>query len=195
MSKEPIVENRYCRFYGIPNYRLWTVWRNMKARCYNHNNHGYKDYGGRGIKIYSLWLKHFLYFYDWAIENGYQDDLTIERIDVNGNYEPNNCKWISKKEQMRNKRNSHNITFNGETKCLEEWSNIYKINSKVIKFRMDNGMTFEEAVTKQNWRKINSSHVTKEIVDELYNELGEYKKVANALGTSRATVSRIKNNK
>ena len=193
--ENPIKENRYKRYYGIPHQRLHNIWAGMKARCYIKGNPGYKNYGGRGIKVDDLWKEHFLYFYDWAMSNGYQDDLTIERIDNNGNYEPSNCVWISREKQAHNTRQNVNITYNGETKCMEEWSKIFGINSKVIKFRMDNGMTFEEAITKQNWRKINSLHVTKERVEELYIELGEYKKVAIALNTSRATVSRIKNDK
>jgi len=192
---KPIKENRYKRYYGIPHQRLHNIWSGMKARCYIKGNPAYKNYGGRGIKVDKLWKKHFLYFYDWALANGYRDDLTIERINNDGNYEPSNCIWVSREKQAHNTRQNVNITHNGETRCLEEWSRIYGVSSKVIKFRMEGGLDFETAVTKKTWRRKEALHVTKEKVDQLYNELGEYKLVAKALGTSRATVSRIKNNK
>jgi hypothetical protein len=195
MKKNPDRENRYKRFYGIPNQRLRNIWGGMKARCNIENNPAYKNYGGKGVKVDEQWQKHFLYFYDWAIENGYQDDLTIERIDVNGNYEPSNCKWIPKGKQAHNTTQNVNITHNGKTMCLEEWARETGVSSKVIKFRLSSGLSFEKAISKKKWRRNEAVHVTKEVIEELYKELGEYKKVAEKLNKSRATVSRIINNK
>lgn len=90
--------------HGLSHHRLFGILNGMKTRCYNENNKDFKDYGGRGIKICDDWLSDFKNFYDWAISNGYQDDLTIDRIDVNGNYEPSNCKWSTRAEQSRNQR-------------------------------------------------------------------------------------------
>ena len=85
----------------------------------------YKDYGGRGIKICDEWLgEHgFEHFRDWALANGYRDDLTIDRIDVNGDYSPENCRWATMKQQCNNKRNNHLITIDGVTRTATEWGN------------------------------------------------------------------------
>lgn len=92
--------------HGLKNTRLYRIWKNMKTRCYNKSFPAYKYYGGRGIEICQEWKDNFRNFYDWAICNAYQDNLSIDRINVNGNYDPTNCRWATTKEQANNKRNS-----------------------------------------------------------------------------------------
>lgn len=90
--------------HGYSRTRLYNIWQAMKTRCYNKNHKYYKDYGGRGITVCPEWQHDFLKFREWALQNGYKENLTLDRIDVNGNYEPGNCRWATMKEQNENKR-------------------------------------------------------------------------------------------
>lgn len=94
--------------HGLRHHRLYNIFSGMKDRCYNKNNKRYKNYGGRGIEICQEWLKDFVNFYNWSIANGYKDNLTIDRIDNNGNYEPANCRWISIQAQNWNTSRTKN---------------------------------------------------------------------------------------
>lgn len=116
-------EIKYSKHH-LSGTRLYDCWRCMKRRCYEKSRHNYKDYGGRGITVCDEWLKDFKNFADWALLNGYSDELTLDRINVNGNYEPSNCRWATNKDQQRNKRNTHYITYQGVTRCLAEWAEV-----------------------------------------------------------------------
>lgn len=93
------------RKHGLSHTRLYDIWKTMKRRCSDSKFPSYKHYGARGISVCEDWLK-IDKFYKWALNNGYEEHLTIERVDNNGNYEPSNCTWITHKEQQLNKRNS-----------------------------------------------------------------------------------------
>lgn len=133
--------------------RLHYIYYNIKQRCYNEKNPAYKYYGGKGITMCNEWLNDINTFCKWAIEKGYSDNLTIERIDVNGNYEPDNCKWITKTQQGYNKNNSVLYTINNQTKCLSEWCKIYDIDYHVVYKRLKRGNPIELALTKQIEKK------------------------------------------
>lgn len=130
------------------NTCLYRIWVNMKNRCYNSKTEMFKYYGGRGITICDEWRNDFTAFYNWSIINGYSDDLTIDRIDVNGNYEPSNCRWVSVAEQNVNRRNNHYITLNGITKSLSEWCRYYSINYQTVQDRLRRGWNYSDALQK-----------------------------------------------
>ena len=121
----------------------------MKSRCSNQEDPAYKYYGDHGITVSDEWKNDFQAFYDWAMENGYQDNLTLDRIDANGNYEPSNCRWVSMKEQSLNKRSNHLITYNGETLTITQWADRLGIDKKVLFARInDYHWDIEKALTK-----------------------------------------------
>lgn len=125
--------------------RLYSIWSDMKDRCNNPNNSRYDDYGGRGIAICKEWNENFQTFAEWALENGYEEELTIDRIDVNGNYEPSNCRWVTRFKQMSNMRKNVNITYKGETDILASWCRRLNLKYSTVSYRLKNGWSVEEA--------------------------------------------------
>jgi len=115
--------NKKHGYYGT---RLYRIYQGMKSRCKYSCCQDYKYYGGRGITYCAEWDK-FENFLEWALNNDYKDGLSLERIDVNGNYEPDNCCWVTPQEQRYNLTTSLKFTINNETKCLSEWCRIYKV--------------------------------------------------------------------
>lgn len=109
------------------NYRLYKVWHGMLTRCNNPSYAAYHRYGGRGIKVCPDWV-NFSVFYEWALENGYRDDLTIDRIDNDLGYSPRNCRWAGKKVQSRNRENNVLHEYKGQHKTLPEWAEISGIS-------------------------------------------------------------------
>ena len=139
-----IVQAENNKTHGMRNSRLYTIWRGMKSRCYNQNHRYYKHYGGRGITVCDEWRNDFKPFMEWALSNGYQDNLTIDRIETNGNYEPSNCRWATETEQKNNMRNNRTIEFNGETHNVAEWASITGLSYNVIWKRLKAGLTPNE---------------------------------------------------
>lgn len=135
--------------HGLSKDRLYKIRRAMIERCYYPPQPCYPDYGGRGIQICEEWLNKdngFINFYNWAISNGYKDGLSIDRIDVNGDYEPSNCKWSTPKEQMRNRRNTIFLTYKGETRALGEWAEITGIYYDLLLRRYKSGWTADQII-------------------------------------------------
>ena len=133
------------------NSRLYRIWQNMKRRCDTSTIDIYKYYGARGIKVYEEWKNDFMSFYNWSMENGYRDDLTIDRIDVNGNYEPSNCRWVDKYTQANNTRRNHYITYKGQTLTINEWSRKTGVKRETIKWRLNNNFPINEVLSNENY--------------------------------------------
>jgi hypothetical protein len=127
--------------------RLRGIWTNMCTRCNNPNSPRYGDYGGRGIVVCEEWRHTFAPFEKWALTNGYTDNLTIDRIDVNGDYCPENCRFVTYTENNQNRRDNVLLEFNGEVHCLTEWSRIMGIGQSVLTNRLKRGWSVEKALT------------------------------------------------
>lgn len=132
--------------HGLRNTRLFRIWGNMKTRCHNHRSPSFKDYGERGITVCDEWRNDFQAFYDWSMSHGYEDHLTIDRIDNDGNYCPENCRWVNMKEQTRNTRRNHLVEIDGEIRSLIEWCEIFEINYRTVQDRLKRGWTQEDAL-------------------------------------------------
>lgn len=137
------------RRHGETGTRLYRIWRDMIGRCYYRSSDNYKNYGGRGISVCNEWRHNYESFRDWALLHGYADNLTIDRIDVNGNYEPSNCRWATPHEQNLNRRPAKKKTWNidGIEKPRTEWCEEYGKSIQCVMYRISKmGMTPQEAL-------------------------------------------------
>lgn len=131
--------------------RLYHIYLGMKRRCYNTKENNYNRYGGRGITVCPEWLDKengYTNFQRWAYSNGYADNLSIDRIDNNGNYEPDNCRWVDSTTQCRNRSSNRLITYNNQTKCISEWSEIYGIPEHKLYYRVEHNFPLEKIFAK-----------------------------------------------
>lgn len=129
--------------------RLYSIWNGMKSRCYNSNQKSFANYGARGVRICDEWMD-FSSFYNWAINNGWNEsdkNISIDRINVDGNYEPCNCRFVTNKQQANNKTTSHFLSFNGETHTIAEWSEIVGLDQSALYYRITHGWDVEKALT------------------------------------------------
>lgn len=139
--------------HGESNTRLFKIWMCIKHRCNRKTASDYNLYGGRGISICDEWLNDYAAFRDWSIANGYSDNLSLDRIDPNGNYEPSNCRWADAYTQAENRRNAHIVEYHGETGALDPMCRKLNINSKTVRTRMSHfGISFQEAVDGFSYR-------------------------------------------
>lgn len=128
--------------------KLYSRWLSIKDRCRNPKNAQYKNYGGRGITICPEWENDFYAFRDWAFLNGYDESLSIDRIDNDKGYSPDNCRWVDSKIQGNNRRTNHCVTIDGITKTIMQWSEIYGIKYDTINRRIRDGWSEQDAITK-----------------------------------------------
>lgn len=133
--------------HGLCGTPLYAVWLTMKQRCYNPRDKHYRWYGDKGIRVCPLWRDNPLAFYQWAIANGYRKGLTLDRIDGNRDYSPDNCRFISMGDQQRNKSSNHFITYNGKTLTVQEWAERLNITPSTIRSRVNKGWPIARALT------------------------------------------------
>ena len=136
------------RSHGKSHTRLYAIWCRMKQRCTNPKTNEYGFYGGRGIKVCDEWANSFDAFESWALNAGYDDSLTIDRIDTDLSYTPENCRWVSRKEQSNNKRDNHKLTFDGKTQTISMWAEETGIDRRAITQRLKRGWSVEDALTR-----------------------------------------------
>lgn len=139
--------------HGKRKTKIYGVWCSMKSRCFNSNSKSYKDYGARGITVCEDWRWNFKTFYDWSIKNGYKEGLQIDRIDNDKSYSPENCRWITRKENMNNTSKNVFITYKNEKHTLSEWSDIVGTPERLISQRLKNGWNEHDALFGKNGTK------------------------------------------
>lgn len=133
--------------HNLKYTRIYNIWARMKQRCNNNKDPGYKHYGGRGIKVCGEW-QEFKPFYDWSMANGYTEELTLDRINVNRNYEPSNCRWVDMKTQANNKTNTIYWEYNNETHTISEWADILDTTYNTLWQRKLRGWSVEQILSK-----------------------------------------------
>lgn len=131
--------------------RIWGVWSQMKNRCYNKNAPNFKNYGARGIEVCEEWRNDFKAFRNWAYANGYDENApkmqcTLDRINNDGNYEPENCRWVTSVKQHRNKRRNRMFTYKGDTRCMSEWAEILGVTRGFIQQRLRYGWDIDKII-------------------------------------------------
>lgn len=129
----------------IKDERLYRIWYAMHRRCKSPNYTEYKHYGKRGISVCNEWTS-FIPFCFWALSNGYKENLTLDRIDVNGNYDPSNCRWTTYEQQAINKREIRTLTYNNETLTIAEWGKKLNIDRHLISKRLSRGWSIQDAL-------------------------------------------------
>lgn len=140
--------------HGFSNSRLESIFFGMKNRCYNKNSPRYKDYGMKGIRICNRWLSNREEFFLWALDNGYNDTLSIDRVDNDGDYCPENCRWVTSKTQANNTSRNRYVTYNGKTMTISQWSDEVNIPYRVLLYRITAGWDMEDAFRLKENRKL-----------------------------------------
>ncbi len=192
-----------CHFYkhGKSRDPLYGICTQMIARCHNPNNASYYNYGARGITVCDEWRHDRTKFVDWAKENGYRKGLSIDRIDNNKGYSPDNCRWVERLVQQNNTRKNRFLTVDGETHTISEWARIKGISKSSIEGRLRRGLSDEEAVNlpvKRGWfgyRSLDSKDYRKEFCEVIANSGLTQTIIAKELGISSSNLSyRLKRN-
>lgn len=135
------------RTHGKSRTPLYRIYKHILGRCYCETDNRYKDYGGRGISVCDEWKGDFLSFYEWAVNNGYDKRLTIDRRNNDGDYSPENCRWVNHETQSNNKRNNHFIEYMGSRFTVSQWAHRLGMDPKILDNRLRRGWTVKRAIT------------------------------------------------
>lgn len=142
--------DRICK-HGDSYSLLYSVWHSMKTRCYTKTSIPYKDYGARGITVCEEWKNDYSRFRDWALTHGYKKGLSLDRINNNGNYTPDNCRFTDVKTQSNNRRSSRYLTYNGETHSIAEWGQIFGVRPELFLDRLKKGWPLKDVLSNNKY--------------------------------------------
>lgn len=146
LQRDLLVERKPRKIHGKSKERLYTMFHNMHKRCYDKDHISFRNYGGRGIGVSEEWRNDFESFYEWSIKNGYNDNLTIDRINNDNDYSPVNCKFITHKEQQNNRRDNVFVSYEGDTRTISQWSESKGIKYSVLQSRLKAGWSTKKAI-------------------------------------------------
>lgn len=135
------------------NFQLYRVWDGMIQRCYNQNSKNYHNYGGRGIVMDTAWRNDFSVFEEFCLSHGWKHGLQVDRIDNNRGYFPDNVRFVTQAQNLRNKRTNHMITFNDKTLCVADWCERFGIDDSTLWRRLTSGWSIEEALTRPKQKR------------------------------------------
>lgn len=182
--------------HGLSHTRIYEIWCGIRRRCYNQKDKNYSNYGGRGITVCNEWNADFMSFYNWSVANGYNDNLTIDRINNNGNYEPQNCRWITHAEQQRNRSFNIFITHGTVTKTISQWARITGMSDKLFYDRYKSTIkhkgkcTLNDLVNPQKYKPIYTeayygrNHFTKKVAQ--YTKDGTLLKIWDSVKSTKS---------
>ena len=147
LNEQPIKNTKQQIKHGMSKTRLYSIWRHMKDRCNNPNNNWYHLYGGKGIRVCDEWNNDFIAFKNWSMLNGYDENLSIDRIDGDKNYCPENCRWSTPLEQSNNTARNVFLSYQGKTMTVAQWERYLEYPRKLICNRLLNGWSVEAALS------------------------------------------------
>lgn len=148
--------------HGMHGTRIYNIWQGLRYRCYNPKSSNYYLYGGKGISVCEEWDNSFISFYEWSKNKGYQEHLTIDRIDSNKDYCPENCRWATYKQQLNNTSRNHYLTYEGETLTIAQWAKKINIHRSTLRQRIKRGWSVEKSVTEPAMKIDNFGNFMKE---------------------------------
>ncbi|MGN5653475.1 hypothetical protein [Bacillus sp. Brlt_9] len=193
------VENLNKKTHGMSKDRMYKRWNSIKQRCFNPKHPNYHHYGGRGIVMCETWKEDFEKFYNWSLENGFEEDLTLDRIDNNGIYEPNNCRWVTMEEQSNNKRDNIIVEYEGAEMTLKQAANNMAVNYKALEARYRRGYRGKELFQELKEHTAGSLNGNSKLKEEQVKQIKtllrkglSQTKIAKMYGVSKHCIHHIK---